>query len=276
MNTTVLNPVLGIGFVVLLIVLIIFADRRSRSDGARNVTDKAVKDKADGSYIRPMLWIGIGAGILTVWALTPVVMSFILDHDDISKLGQAGDLFGSINALFSGLALAGVIVAILLQSKELALQRKELKWTREELERSADAQEESHRALQATTHAQTFNVALGLLDSDATVNARSHLWGQRTRLQGDPASKWPTDLKKSADTVIRGFEAVGALVRLELLPSRYLTTTRSENIRQYWDLLQPYVEHIRKERSDPFFGFDFESLNNLAEKHLSDAITGDE
>ncbi|MYF74887.1 MAG: hypothetical protein F4175_16395, partial [Gemmatimonadetes bacterium] len=47
--------------------------------------------------------------------------------------GQFGDSFGVINALFSGLAFAGVICAILLQKKELELQRKELKDTRTEI-----------------------------------------------------------------------------------------------------------------------------------------------
>jgi len=47
--------------------------------------------------------------------------------------GQFGDLFGSINALFSGLAFAGLIYAILLQRRELNLQRTELRLQREEM-----------------------------------------------------------------------------------------------------------------------------------------------
>ena len=47
--------------------------------------------------------------------------------------GQFGDLFGSVNALFSGLAFAGLIYAILLQRQELSLQRAELKLQREEM-----------------------------------------------------------------------------------------------------------------------------------------------
>lgn len=43
-------------------------------------------------------------------------------------------MFGSINALFSGLAFSGVIIAIFLQSQELELQREELKATRHEFE----------------------------------------------------------------------------------------------------------------------------------------------
>lgn len=40
--------------------------------------------------------------------------------------GSFGDSFGSLNALFSGLAFAGLVVTLLLQRKELALQRVDL------------------------------------------------------------------------------------------------------------------------------------------------------
>lgn len=58
-----------------------------------------------------------------------------------------GDLFDGLNAFFSGLAFAGIIVTIILQSKELALQRQELSETKAELKRSATAQENSENAL---------------------------------------------------------------------------------------------------------------------------------
>lgn len=48
--------------------------------------------------------------------------------------GKFGDSFGSLNALFSGLAFLGVIWAILLQKRELGLQRKELGLQRKNLE----------------------------------------------------------------------------------------------------------------------------------------------
>jgi len=66
---------------------------------------------------------------------------------DWTSRGQFGDVFGAVNALFSGLAFAGLIYAILLQREDLALQRKELELTRIELQRSALAQEQSEIAL---------------------------------------------------------------------------------------------------------------------------------
>lgn len=47
--------------------------------------------------------------------------------------GQVGDMFGAVNAPFTGLAFAGVIITIILQRDELSLQRDELRLTREEL-----------------------------------------------------------------------------------------------------------------------------------------------
>ena len=64
-----------------------------------------------------------------------------------AESGQFGDMFGGLNALFSGFAFFGVIYAILLQREELSIQRKELELTREELKRTAKAQEKSEKAL---------------------------------------------------------------------------------------------------------------------------------
>jgi hypothetical protein len=54
---------------------------------------------------------------------------------------QFGEAFGAIEALFSGLAFAGLIYTIALQRRELQLQREELRLTRDELRRTANAQE---------------------------------------------------------------------------------------------------------------------------------------
>lgn len=61
--------------------------------------------------------------------------------------GTFGDMFGALNALFAGLAFAGLIAAILLQRAELELQRLDLVETRKELSRAADAQAKSQEAL---------------------------------------------------------------------------------------------------------------------------------
>lgn len=66
--------------------------------------------------------------IIGIWYLTYLLLKDL----EPSDRGTLGDMFGTINALFSGLAFAGIIFTILLQRKELRYQRDELKETREE------------------------------------------------------------------------------------------------------------------------------------------------
>ena len=87
----------------------------------------------------------LSAGVVLVQVLSGfVIYRFFTDW---STRGTFGDMFGGVTALFSGLAFAGVVFAILLQRQELELQRQELEATREQLARSAEAQEKSEQAL---------------------------------------------------------------------------------------------------------------------------------
>src|SRR5262245_34267895 len=64
-----------------------------------------------------------------------------------TERGQLGDLFGGVNALFSGLALAGMVTAVILQSHESQLQREELKETREVHKETSEANQRAAEAL---------------------------------------------------------------------------------------------------------------------------------
>lgn len=71
--------------------------------------------------------------------MVPFVLRFVIE--DPQQRGLFGDSYGALNALFSGLAFAGVIATLLLQRQELSYQREELELTRAELQRAASAQE---------------------------------------------------------------------------------------------------------------------------------------
>jgi len=78
------------------------------------------------------IWTSV---IVTIVIIGLWIGTYILLHGkEPLDRGTFGDMFGSINALFSGLALAGIILTILLQRKELKLQREELRDTRREFE----------------------------------------------------------------------------------------------------------------------------------------------
>lgn len=98
----------------------------------------------------------IVVAIVAIHALSGLAIMAALDK--WSDRADFGGMFGAASSLFSGLALAGVVYAILLQRQELSLQRQELAWTRKELERAATAQEHSaqllHKQLTAMETAQ--------------------------------------------------------------------------------------------------------------------------
>ena len=73
-----------------------------------------------------------------------------------AEQGQFGDQFGAVNALFSGLAFAGLIFTIILQKKELALQREELADTRKELSGQKQQMMLQNRTLRIQRFENTF------------------------------------------------------------------------------------------------------------------------
>ena len=83
-------------------------------------------------------WIWDGTIFIAV-VLVVVTFGLPLLYGELGDAAEFGDMFGVANALFSGLAFLGVIVAILLQRKELELQRKELRSSTLAQRDSADA-----------------------------------------------------------------------------------------------------------------------------------------
>ena len=88
---------------------------------------KDTKKDDEARKIMKIAWWSV-IGVLVVWALT--FFLFFMDKSD--ERGQFGDMFGAVNALFSGFAFAGLIITLILQRRELELQRDELVQTRNE------------------------------------------------------------------------------------------------------------------------------------------------
>ena len=90
---------------------------------------------------------------IIIWALTFILFATNWDKDE---RGTFGDMFGAVNALFSGLAFAGLIVTLIMQHEELSLQREELAQTNDELA----AQREEFTAQTKTMKIQRFENTL--------------------------------------------------------------------------------------------------------------------
>jgi len=103
--------------------------------------------------------IGIIVGVVSIWGIYWLLA--FKGFPGWVERGQFGDMFGGLNALFSGLAFAGVIIAIILQKEELGLQREEMK-------RFADAQEKSEQALNRQAETLKTTAELNAINSFIT------------------------------------------------------------------------------------------------------------
>lgn len=77
------------------------------------------------------LFICAGCAICAVWLASFVLIYFCIDGWDVR--GQFGDLFGSVNALFSGLAFAGLVITIIQQRHDLQLQRQAIDQSKKDI-----------------------------------------------------------------------------------------------------------------------------------------------
>ncbi len=73
--------------------------------------------------------------IVTIVLITVYCSLYWMGYD---RRGTFGDMFGLANAIFSGLAFGGIIITIILQSRELGFQREELEQTRLVFENQSD------------------------------------------------------------------------------------------------------------------------------------------
>ena len=102
-----------------------------------------------------IVWLMFG-GVMLLFLLNFSLVFFV---DDKDLRGTFGDQFGAVNALFSGLAFAGLIYTIILQRNDLKLQRQDLKLQRKELQlnrQEMEAQTAEFEKQNATLLKQTF------------------------------------------------------------------------------------------------------------------------
>lgn len=86
--------------------------------------------KKTGKGKELLLIILVGLSIVALWCGSGWYINRFIDSN---YRGIVGDMFGAVNALFSGLAFAGLIYTITVQSKELKLQRESIDMQTQEL-----------------------------------------------------------------------------------------------------------------------------------------------
>lgn len=141
-------------------------------------TDKAIKNETNIwiTWVLPIVLLGLVFSLWYFVGFYPIKNHSITsntEQNEFTAPGAFGDSFGYVNSLFSGLAFAGVIYAILLQRKELELQREELK-------RNADQSEELTKLTKKQTHIN------GTMLEIHKANSRPDLRARITNIDGNP------------------------------------------------------------------------------------------
>lgn len=99
---------------------------------------KSTKIKFSSWMKKNIVWVMFG-GVIILFLLNFSMVFFVPGEN---TRGTFGDQFGAVNALFSGLAFAGLIYTIVLQRRDLELQRHDLKLQRDELALTRQEMEE--------------------------------------------------------------------------------------------------------------------------------------
>lgn len=95
------------------------------------------------------IWL-VSIAIIVIWANTFWALHFD-QEEGLGDIGKFGDMFGAVNALFSGLAFAGMIYAIVLQSRELGQTNIEMKVQNEMLELQKDELAKTNEMMEQQT-----------------------------------------------------------------------------------------------------------------------------
>ena len=113
------------------------------------------KDSKRHHSILDQLWFALVLLVLIIgvvvaaWWMIPQSLGTGLNQAD--NVGVFGDSFGSVNALFTGLAFTGVVFSILLQQRQIRLQREDFLNQLSEMEKTSVEMEE-----QTETYKQQF------------------------------------------------------------------------------------------------------------------------
>ena len=92
--------------------------------------------------------------VLLIWHFLPICLTEL--YCTIEEKGAYGDMYGSVNALFTALAFAGVIITLVFQLRELELTRSELSGQRQELARQKEQLEIQNKTFKQQQFESTF------------------------------------------------------------------------------------------------------------------------
>jgi len=116
--------------------------------------------RIDPSTSKGLIICGVlgATAIFLAWCLSFIILFQVFGSPE--NAGAFGDSFGAVNALFSGLAFLGVILAIVLQRQELIEQRLEIRNSRIAQEESASALKQTLEDARIRTELESLNLVI--------------------------------------------------------------------------------------------------------------------
>ncbi|MFE4709501.1 hypothetical protein ACFRAM_01395 [Paenibacillus sp. NPDC056722] len=146
------------------------------------------KQKEVGNTYKPMIWLIVT--VVLLWVINLFTGIWLKDDG-----GTFGDMFGAVNALFSGLAFAGLIFTIMLQRKDLALQYRTLELQLKEMKEQSDSSKETTNQLERQQQLTSYQLIQSNVNN--LISIKNYVLDKyKTRLNGE---------------VLRGTEALDGL-----------------------------------------------------------------
>ena len=119
---------------------------------------KKIKKKKKKSQINTVAILSI-VFVLVIWCINLFTL-----EEDVNR-GTYGDMFGAVNALFSGLAFAGIIITLYYQNYQIKLQRRDLKFTKKETAATRKEFELQNKTITTQRFENTFFQMLSLYNN---------------------------------------------------------------------------------------------------------------
>lgn len=177
-----------------------------------------------------LVWIG---AVTLMWAVSAGLI--IYSFQTWSERGQFGDAFGAVNSLFSGLAFAGVVLALLLQNHALSQQLVEV----------AKAHDWNRRK---SAHDMIFEASLGKFGElrRQFENGLNIYDPSQTCASQDlsPAKKL------QLDAALNFLENVCLSIKNNVVDEDIVYGALSDVLVAYWRWAQPYIRECRRISDD--------------------------
>ena len=194
-------------------------------------------------------WLAATAAAIALYVALLVIGQFLGPWIVGKNLGQAGDYLGGTANI---VAMAGVVLALVMQRHELSLQREELSLTRQELEaqrlelaKQVDALNAQLSAAREATRAHHFITLHQFFLSPEFRHAR----GVLIKLHGEPLSKWGDGARQEAEKACASWNYVALLVKEGIIP-REVIADATYSITKCHEAARELLAEVRRER-DP-------------------------